>query len=177
MEPTAYSQIFCTSLLAEVRRRLFDESFARIRQCLNTLSEEQIWYQPNPVSNSIGNLVLHICGNTTQWIVSGLGSRPDSRNRSSEFESQSHTKGFLVNKLQTLEQEVCMVLDALSTEHLLQTYAVQAFKETGLSMLIHVVEHTSYHTGQITYLTKWLTEKETNYYGNLDLQEKNKGPV
>ena len=43
----------------------------KIERCLEKLSDEQIWWRPNEESNSIGNLVLHVCGNARQWIVAG----------------------------------------------------------------------------------------------------------
>ncbi|NRB62421.1 MAG: DUF1572 family protein [Saprospiraceae bacterium] len=178
MESNTFSKIFVTNLIAEVRRRLFEESFNRIRQCLSTLTEEQIWVRPNEVSNSVGHLVLHICGNTTQWLISGLGDMPDHRNRSTEFDpNQNETKKVLLDKIDWVEQQVNPILTKISAANLIQIYNVQVFQESGMSMLIHVTEHTSYHTGQITYLTKLMTGQETNYYGNLDLEAKNKGPV
>ncbi len=178
MNPSAYSSIYKATLLTEVRRRLFEESFSRIRQCLGMLSAEQIWQQPSKVSNSIGTLVVHVCGNSRQWIVSGLGQRPDQRQRSTEFSGkQRFSSRELIEMLNTVEKEIEEVLNQLQTEQLLATYQVQAFRETGISMLIHVIEHTSYHVGQITYLTKWMTDKQTNYYGDIDLESKNEGPV
>lgn len=178
MNPSAYSSIYKATLLTEVRRRLFEESFTRIRQCLGMLSVDQVWQQPSEVSNSIGTLVVHVCGNTRQWIVSGLGQGPDDRQRSTEFSGkQRYSTVELTEMLDKLEEDVEDVLNQLHTEQLLATYQVQAFRETGMSMLIHVIEHTSYHVGQITYLTKWLTDKQTNYYGDIDLESKNEGPV
>lgn len=178
MQDSTFSRIYRTSILSEVRRRLFEESFPRIHQCLDLLTIEQIWYRPNPVSNSVGNLVLHICGNLGQWLISGLGNQPDNRDRSAEFSEKGPLpKADLRQKLQHIEGQADQILDQLTTEHLLHTYQVQAFRETGISILVHVVEHTSYHVGQITLLTKWQTGQQTNYYGDIDLEEKNKGPV
>jgi len=53
-------------------------------------------------------------------------------------------------------------------------YLIQGFDVTGFSVLVHVIEHFSYHTGQITTLTKWLTNKQTDYYGDIDLNQLNK---
>src|ERR1043165_3356929 len=60
----------------------------KIERCLEKLTDEQIWWRANEESNSIGNLILHLCGNARQWIVSGVGSAPDARNRDSEFEQR-----------------------------------------------------------------------------------------
>ena len=76
------------ALIAEAKRRMFDESQARIVQCLGKLTQEQIWRRPNVNSNSVGNLVLHLCGNIRQWIISGLGGAPDERQRDAEFAEQ-----------------------------------------------------------------------------------------
>src|SRR5690349_13879202 len=57
----------------------------RIKHCLAQLSDEQMWQRPQASMNSIGNLILHLCGNVRQWIVSGLGGARDNRNRPAEF--------------------------------------------------------------------------------------------
>lgn len=178
MRNDPYSRIYRASILSEVRRRLFEESFPRIKQCLEALPDEDIWYRPNEVSNSVGNLVLHISGNLRQWILGGLGGQEDLRNRPQEFaELGPLPTTQLLALLDRLEEEIDDLLDELSTEHLVATYHIQAFRETGISVLFHAVEHTAYHVGQITYITKWRTEAETNYYGGIDLEEKNGGPA
>ena len=62
---------------------------AQLSACLNLLSEEEIWHQPNASSNSVGNIVLHMCGNMRQWIISAVGDRPDVRRRREEFAPES----------------------------------------------------------------------------------------
>src|SRR5215217_6032424 len=67
---------------------LLGDYLPKIERCLEKLTDEQIWWRANEESNSIGNLILHLCGNARQWIVSGVGSEPDFRNRDSEFEQR-----------------------------------------------------------------------------------------
>ena len=43
-----------------------DNALMRIKHCLNQLSDEQIWWRAAPSLNSIGNLILHLCGNVRQ---------------------------------------------------------------------------------------------------------------
>jgi uncharacterized damage-inducible protein DinB len=161
-------------LLNETRRRLFEEGVTRIEKCLNMLDEGQIWYRPNEQSNSIGNLVLHLCGNVRQWIVSGLGNAIDTRQRQQEFEEQGPlSTQILLERLHQVMNEVEKVLIELTPNDLLQTKTIQGFQETGLSVLVHVIEHFSYHVGQITYITKWLTNESTDYYADLNLEIKN----
>ena len=67
---------------------LLGDYLPKIERCLEKLSDEQIWWRANEESNSIGNLILHLCGNARQWIVCGVGSAPDARNRDAEFEQR-----------------------------------------------------------------------------------------
>ena len=53
----------------------------KIGRCLERLSDEDVWSRPNEASNSIGNLLLHLRGNITQWIIGGVGERAYERHR------------------------------------------------------------------------------------------------
>ena len=158
------------TLIAEVKRRIITESVPRIKKCLSHLSEEEIWYRPNENVVSVGNLVLHLCGNLQQWVLSGLGGQPDHRKRGDEF-AQTHplSANELAQRMDTLLQEVEEVLDHLSPQDLVTVRPVQAYQETGVAILMHVTEHFSYHTGQITYYVKTRKNVDLQYYGGQDL--------
>lgn len=145
----------------------------RVHYCLDQLSEEQIWHRPNEASNAVGNLVLHLCGNARQWIVAGLGKAPDTRNRDLEFSTQDGVSAEELHALlRRTEKELEGELKKLSPEDLQAEYDIQAFRENGVSVLIHVIEHFSYHTGQITYIVKMLKNINTGYYTGIDLNSK-----
>ncbi len=157
-------------LIREVRRRLMDENVPRIKKCLAELNTEEIWYRPNENSNSVGNLVLHLCGNVRQWLLSGLGGYTDNRRRQQEFDERcTFPTSILIRHLDELMEEVNKVLNNLTAEKILQPVEVQGFTENGVSVLMHVVEHFSYHAGQITYYVKWRKNINTAYYGSLNL--------
>ena len=168
-----YAENFKDLIVVEVKRRLIEESVPRIKKCLSKLSQEDIWRRPNKETVSVGNLVLHLCGNVSQWVLSGLGNAPDTRERDREF---SETGGISADKLmedmEGLMQKVSDVLDSLSPADLLEVRRVQGFEETGVAILIHVTEHFSYHTGQITYYVKTNKNIDMNYYGGIDLNKK-----
>ncbi len=157
-------------LVQEVRRRLMYENVPRIKQCLAELTTEEIWYRPNENSNSVGNLVLHLCGNVRQWLLSGLGGYTDNRRRQQEFDERGpFPTSILLRHLDELMEETDKVLNKLTAEKILQPVEVQGFTETGVSVLMHVVEHFSYHTGQITYYVKWRKNINTAYYSGINL--------
>ena len=72
----------------ETKRRILEESIPRCIQCIERLSDVEIWYRPNSNVVSVGNLVLHLCGNARQWILSGIFDQPDHRERQQEFDTQ-----------------------------------------------------------------------------------------
>ncbi len=169
-----YPTLYKNALIVEVKRRLIEEGQVRIEKCLNQLNDKEIWYRPNQNSNSIGNLVLHLCGNVRQWILTGLAGQADIRERDLEFDEQGPLPvETLITTLDILMQEVSRYLDEMPAETILATKNVQGFEETGLTVLIHVVEHFSYHVGQITYITKALKDIDMQYYSGLDLNIKN----
>ncbi|HZF11070.1 MAG TPA: DinB family protein [Thermoanaerobaculia bacterium] len=161
---------FGHALLAEAKRRLLGESVPRLQKCLGLLSEEEIWRHPNVETPSVGNLVLHLQGNVRQYIVSGLGGAPDQRQRSKEFaETGPLPTAELLSRLDALMAEVEATLDRVDPESLLAKRRVQGFDESGLSILVHVVEHFSYHVGQITYVVKSRQAVDLQYYAGKDL--------
>ncbi|MCB9283637.1 MAG: DUF1572 family protein [Lewinellaceae bacterium] len=162
---------FRNALVEETRRRLIGESIPRLRHCLDILSDEEIWRRPSPKSNSVGNLVLHLCGNARQWIGAGLGQLPDIRNRQAEFDENGPVpREELLQLIRETEEMMEKVLENVQAEDLLRMHAVQTFEESGLSILVHVVEHFSYHVGQVSYFTKALKDADLGYYRDVKLQ-------
>lgn len=158
-------------IIRELQRRIVNESIPRIIKCLSILSENQVWYKANANTNSVGHLVLHLCGNVRQWIFHGLDGQDDMRDRDLEF---SHTgdlpKIELVNELEKLAKELTVISTRLLEVNLLAERKIQSyFTESGVSVIIHVIEHFSYHTGQITYYTKMINDIDTGYYAHLQL--------
>jgi uncharacterized damage-inducible protein DinB len=161
------------ALIKESRRRLFDESLPRIRKCLAQMTVDEIWARPNEQTVSAGNLVLHLAGNVRQYVIATLGGVPDVRERQKEFDEKGPmATADLLDRLEKAMAEVSAVLDRLDPSTLLQTHRVQGFVESGLSILVHVVEHFSYHTGQIAYIVKSRKNVDLGFYRGRDLNRK-----
>ena len=148
-----------------------DESTRMITKSFAELSEEDIWRKPNQSSNSIGNLILHLCGNIRQYAIASLGEQEDTRVRDAEFAAKDgFSKSELLAKLiETVETAKATILNA-TTEQLLRKRMVQSFNLSGIGVIIHVVEHYSYHTGQIAFWTKLLKDKDLGFYDGINLQ-------
>ena len=158
-------QKILSDLQSEFERRLYTEGYARIVQCLGYLSEEEVWARPNEQTVSIGNLILHLSGNVRQWICAGLGLHEDVRKRDLEFSTEGgFSKVALMESIKRTIIEAQEVVEKLSVDDLAKTYEVQVYEESGLSIVVHVIEHFSYHIGQITYAVKSLKSIDTQYY-------------
>ena len=127
----------------------------RIKHCLGQLTDEQVWWRFQPPLNSIGNLLLHLCGNVRQWIVSGLGGEGDVRNRPAEFAERGPIpKVELVRRLDALVAEAKKALGRLTAQQLLEIRRIQGFDVTGLGALFSSVPHFRGHTQEIVHMTR-----------------------
>lgn len=139
------------------------------------LDEEKLWRRVNPSTNSVGNLLLHLTGNVRQWIVSGLGGAPDVRARSSEFAERGPIpREELLARLEETLLEAGRVLDGLDPAKLLERKSIQGYDVSVLQALVHVVEHFSYHVGQVTHIVKALEDVDVGYYAGRDLSRRNR---
>lgn len=162
-------------LIQSFNLRVFEESYDRIYKCLTILDDKQIWDSPNGNVPAIGCLILHLSGNARQWILSGLCGLEDNRVRDDEFLIHRNIrKTELIFLLENLRTQLRASLLEIDPEILEQEFLIQGFKVTGFSAIIHVLEHFSYHTGQITTLTKLYSNQDTGYYSGLNLNENNR---
>lgn len=163
--------------LQELRAQIvlrMEENTPRIEKCLAELTEAEVWQRPNLASNSIGNLILHLCGNITQYAISSLGNLPDARNRDAEFAALGgFSKDELLEKLRATVRQAVKTIRQASDAELLRVRIVQGFNMSGIGIIVHVCEHYSYHTGQIAFWTKLLKGKDLGFYAGLDLNVKN----
>ena len=149
--PPTLAQTF----LSESRQYLRDAYLTAIEGSVAPLTDAQVWWRPNDASNSIGNLILHLSGNVRQWIVGGVGQRPNERNRQQEFDQREPIpKEQLLDRLRTVLNEADAVLASLTEGGLTERREIQGHDTTVLKAIYHVVEHFSTHTGQILWIVK-----------------------
>lgn len=151
----------------EEARHFLSDYLKKIERCLESLSDEQIWWRPNEESNSIGNLLLHLSGNVRQWIVSGVGGAPDTRVRQQEFDERSQIpREELLARLNQTVAEADAVIARLDETTLLEQRTIQGHERMVLDAVFHVTEHFAMHAGQIIYVTKLMTGEDARLTGN-----------
>jgi len=163
--PQTTAEIF----LAFSRDKLLNQYWPRLRTIVEPLTPEQIWWRPNPASNSMGNLMLHLNGNVGQWLVASFNRQPDHRDRPAEFnQTRLIPAAELLGKLAATLEQSAQVLGRLTEAELLSPYDIQGYRVTGLEAVYQVVEHFGLHYGQITFIAKCLTNRDLAFYPELD---------
>lgn len=144
-----------TDLLA-----LFLRDLDHVRQELQAYPAEALMWKTTPaISNSAGNLALHVAGNLQHFIGAVLGNSGYVRNRNAEFENQLPVSEVLA-ELEAAETALRAVLPALSPSQLAAQYPLEVFGKpmtTGW-FLLHLQGHLNYHLGQINYHRRLLAD-------------------
>lgn len=155
--------------IARSRYWLVKEYPIKLGHCIYALPESVIWSRSNPTSNSIGNLIIHLGGNVTEWIIGGVGGRTFQRNRGQEFAQQTGASGSdLLAGLEAVLKEADAVLADVSGTDLEKRIVIQGRETSVLSAIYHVVEHFAMHTGQILLLTKIHNPGAIRFYDDSD---------
>lgn len=125
-----------------------------ITHCLDQLPEADVWWRPAEGQNSVGNLVLHVCGAMRQLVLSGVGGAVDDRQRQTEFAERSPIETDLLKRHVTDTVAACRaVIERASSSDLLATRRrAQGAPTTVLSDLLTAAYHSSEHTAQIVFI-------------------------
>jgi hypothetical protein len=130
-------------------------ALAKVKHCLGQLTDEQVWWRSQPSLNSIGNLILHLCGNVRQWIIAGLGGAAEVRDRPAEFAERGPIpKEALLGRLEAVVAEAKAVLARQTARQLLEARRIQGFDVTGLAAIFDSVPHFRGHTQEIVCMTR-----------------------
>jgi len=137
----------------------------KLRLCVSALPRDKTWSRPNEASNSVGNLLVHLAGNVTEWILGGVGGQTISRYRAGEFaQKEGRDASRLLDDLEGVLAKADAVLRGLGAADLDCSIVIQARETTILGAIYHVVEHFAMHTGQIVLLTKIYAPDKIHFY-------------
>ncbi|WP_209574431.1 MULTISPECIES: DUF1572 family protein [unclassified Sphingobacterium] len=141
-------------MLTETLKSLFHRDLNRLRNEISLYKNERnIWVIESDISNSAGNLCLHLIGNLQTYIGAELGKTGYIRDRAAEFSLKDIPRTVLIDQIDDTIDVVTRSLDLLSEENLQEVYPILVFEEktTTQYLLVHLTTHLTYHLGQINY--------------------------
>jgi uncharacterized damage-inducible protein DinB len=141
--------------VARSRFYLNEEYRTKMRRAVKAVPPAAIWDRVNDQSNSVGNLLLHLAGNVRQWIVSGVGGAPDTRDRGAEFGARNGPGADeLLARLEMVLSEADAVIARLTPDDLVQRRTIQGREVSVMAAVYSAVQHFSTHLGQIIMIAK-----------------------
>jgi uncharacterized damage-inducible protein DinB len=141
------------------------QNLAQISRCARALDTDQVWHRATPRNNSVGNLILHLTGNVRQWIIGGVGRTPAERDRQAEFAERGPLPvESILAELERVVMAACDGVERLSATDLESRRTIQDYDVAVIVAVMHVVEHFSWHTGQIVHMTKALCDADLSVY-------------
>jgi len=133
---------------------LFDRDLNKLKEEIELYSkEENLWIIDQNISNSAGNLSLHLIGNLKTYIGAELGDTGYIRERELEFSLKNISRTELLKAIDETKAIVNQALEKLTETDLQKEYTLiknYPFKTT-YHLLIHLTVHLGYHLGQINY--------------------------
>jgi len=141
-------------MLLEVLKKLFKRDLNKLKTKIKLYSNEaNLWLTDKSITNSAGNLCLHLVGNLNAYIGAELGQSGYIRQRDLEFSLKDVPRTELLNQIDETIDMVEKVLSKLTTNDLEKEYPLIVFKKpmTTEYFLVHLTTHFSYHLGQINY--------------------------
>nr|WP_294926662.1 DinB family protein [uncultured Flavobacterium sp.] len=141
-------------MLIETLKSLFNRDLNKLKEEIEAYqTESQLWIIDKNISNSAGNLCLHLIGNLNTYIGAELGKTGYIRDRPLEFSTKDVPKHQLISKIDEAILMVSKTLNSLTESDLETIYPQIVFEKemtTGF-FLVHLSTHLAYHLGQINY--------------------------
>ena len=145
------------SIIVTALQQLFLRDMDRLRAEIEAYEDgPTLWATPGTVTNSAGNLCLHLCGNLQHFIGAVLGGSGYVRDREHEFSARNVPRTALLSEIDRTKASIAATLGSLNTDVLDRTYPIQVFAEamSTAQFLMHLQGHLNYHLGQINYLRR-----------------------
>ena len=131
----------------------------QVHAAAEKLTDDQLWWRPNEKSNSIANLIIHLCGSLDHYLNRGIGGFDYDRDRDAEFAARgTMTKPQLLARFDDMVNRAVKTFDGITTDRLMGPSADPERYSVLIEDLINITTHVADHTGQIVWIAKMLNE-------------------
>ena len=151
-------------MITETIRTLFLRELRALRREIEAYPDESsLWETRDGITNTGGNLALHLCGNLQHYVGARLGDSGYVRDRDAEFARRNVSRAEILAEIDAATAAVRLGLNRINDEDLEQPYPESIAKTTVTTgvWLMHLVAHLGYHLGQIDYHRRMVTGDAT----------------
>lgn len=144
---------------------IFERDLEKLKEeILQYKNVNNLWVVEKEISNSAGNLCLHLIGNLHHFIGAILGETGYIRKREEEFVSKGIPLYDLIKQIDQTKAVVHQTLSALEENDLLGNFPIEKHGQvvTMQFMLLHLLTHFNYHLGQINYHRRLIDVENQN---------------
>jgi uncharacterized damage-inducible protein DinB len=141
-------------MVTDSLKKLFDRDLDKLKDEISKYKpEKSLWEVKKNITNSGGNLTLHIIGNLNHFIGGVLGNNGYVRDRDAEFSKKDVPVNDLLQSIDEVKTTIYNTLEGISEEQLQENFPINVFgyEMTTLFFLMHLHSHLTYHLGQINY--------------------------
>ena len=141
-------------MLTENLTKLFERDILKLKTEISAYTDEnKLWITTAGISNSGGNLCLHLLGNLQHYIGGVLGGSGYVRNRPEEFSQKNIPVSEMTKTIDHTLTVVTQTIHSLSAETLAKDYPEKVLDQVWETeiFILHLLAHLSYHLGQINY--------------------------
>jgi uncharacterized damage-inducible protein DinB len=141
-------------MLTEILKDLYERDLNKLKAEVELYADgSDLWKTGGEITNSAGNLCLHLAGNLQYFVGAVLGESGYVRDRDAEFRSVAVSREVLLAKVDAARADVISTLGNISVDDFEKPYPLEVFGHpmtTGF-FLVHLATHLNYHLGQINY--------------------------
>ena len=140
--------------ILEILQTIFDRDLTKLQEEIKSYhKEENLWLETADISNSAGNLCLHLVGNLNTYIGANLGTTGYVRDRDKEFSLKNVPRSKLVSMIQETMNMIDTSLTVISKDDLQKKYPrdLNGSTPSTVRFLVHLTTHLACHLGQINY--------------------------
>jgi uncharacterized damage-inducible protein DinB len=141
-------------MLRKILAEIYERDLGKLKEEIGQYTDEtDLWKTTEGISNSAGNLCLHLTGNLKHFFGAVLGNNGYVRDRNAEFADKNVSKSEMLADIDATRHVVLSTLAELTEQDLEKPYPIEVFGQpmtTGY-FLTHLTTHFNYHLGQVNY--------------------------
>jgi uncharacterized damage-inducible protein DinB len=147
-------------MLKQTLKTLYRRDLEKLKLEIEAYKSENIWLIDKDVTNSAGNLTLHLIGNLNAFIGAEIGKSGYIRKRDLEFSTKNTPRSELLSMIDKTITTVETAIESMSNEDFAKIFPINVFghEMTTEWFLIHLTTHLAYHLGQINFHRRFLDQ-------------------